>query len=181
MSTSLQVFASVHEEMRGPLFDDFARGLGELEADVFATGGTADALRELGLEPADATDLIDLDGLDATDLPRPVVAGILGGLIAAGQTELDLVVSSTRPPDSNHARDDFGGPTYQLGAIKAGIPVVSNPFQYQPVMRWLRAGRPSSTEMVGWLSMEAHQECRAFHTMAATVRAVGNVGLREDF
>lgn len=160
------VFASVHEGMRGPQFNDFAVDLADLDATFYATGGTARDLEALGIETHPATDLIKVPGLAADRLPRPVVAGLVGGLIAAGETEIDLVVAGIRPPTFNPAETDFGGPAYILAAAKAGIPTVTLPSQHRPVKNWLRSGRPDNDNMVRWLNGEAHETAAIYHREA---------------
>lgn len=154
--------------MRGPQFDEFAEDLWELDPDlqVYATGDTADALHELRVPVRPATDLLEQAGIDPTDLKRPVVAGVIGGLIAAGETQLDMIVTGTRPPTDDPAKIDFGSPTYELAGYKAGLAVVTGPHMYRPVMHWLRAGRANDPQFADLIRTEVHQAAIDFHQQA---------------
>ncbi|HEY5657891.1 MAG TPA: bifunctional phosphoribosylaminoimidazolecarboxamide formyltransferase/IMP cyclohydrolase [Myxococcota bacterium] len=143
---------------------EFARALAELEVELVASGGTARALREAGLEVVDVETLTGspemLGGRVKTLHPR-----IHGGLLARrdhegdradlaqhGLQPIDLVVVNLYPFEATVAKPgvtladaiekiDIGGPSMLRSAAKnhAYVGVVTDPADYDAVLAELRA------------------------------------------
>ncbi|MCH2173130.1 bifunctional phosphoribosylaminoimidazolecarboxamide formyltransferase/IMP cyclohydrolase [Myxococcota bacterium] len=141
---------------------DFARGLSELGIELVASGGTAGALREAGLEVVDVETLTSspemLGGRVKTLHPR-VHGGILArrdlpedqaDLAANELRTIDLVVVNLYPFESTVAKPgttlaeaiekiDIGGPSMIRSAAKnhAYVGVVVDPSDYAQILREL--------------------------------------------
>ena len=144
---------------------DFARGLVELGADVYSTGGTHTALASAGVPVRTLSDLTGfpeiLDGRVKTLHP-----GVHGGILARrdrpehledlarhGLQAIDLVAVNLYPfvetvskagvsLDEALENIDIGGPTMVRAAAKnfPHVLVVVDPADYAPVLEALRAG-----------------------------------------
>jgi phosphoribosylaminoimidazolecarboxamide formyltransferase/IMP cyclohydrolase len=166
---------------------DFARGLAELDVELISTGGTAQALREAGLDVWAIEDFTGfpeiMDGRVKTLHPK-LYAGLLAvrsnpeHLKAAdehGVEMVDLVCVNLYPFESTAARldvdqsevienIDIGGPTMIRAAAKnhAFTAVVVSPESYDAVLEELRSGESR-------LSMET-RESLAAEAFALTAR-----------
>jgi phosphoribosylaminoimidazolecarboxamide formyltransferase/IMP cyclohydrolase len=129
---------------------DFATGLRAHGVELVASGGTAKALSEAGVEHLDVDDVTGfpemLDGRVKTLHPM-IHGGILADLdkpehvAALGEhdiTPIDLVVCNLYPFTSNPSIEliDIGGPTMVRAAAKnhRHVGVVTNPEQYAAVL-----------------------------------------------
>src|ERR1700691_4944461 len=129
---------------------DFAKGLRAHGVELVASGGTANALTEAGVEHLDVEDVTGfpemLDGRVKTLHPN-IHAGILADLdkpehvAALGDHDIapfDLVVSNLYPFTSNNSIEliDIGVPTMGLAAANnhRHVVVVTNPAQYDAVL-----------------------------------------------
>jgi len=160
---------------------DFARGLVEMGIEVVSTGGTADALREAGVEVRDVSDLTGspeiLDGRVKTLHPR-LHAGLLAvrddpeherTLEAEGIEPIDLVCVNLYPFERTVGRHDvteeeavenidIGGPTMIRAAAKnhRWVAVVVRPESYDAVLAELQEQTGEvSQETRHWLANEA--------------------------
>ncbi len=142
---------------------EFARGLSELGWDLISTGGTARALRGVGLAPRDISDITGfpevMDGRVKT--LHPAVHGALLArrdepthmqvLQEQGFAPIDLVAvnlypfrqTAARPdvtPDDVIEQIDIGGPSMLRSAAKnfASVTVVVDPADYARVLAALR-------------------------------------------
>ncbi len=144
---------------------DFARGLADLEVELVASGGTAAALRDAGLEVLDVAVLTEspemLGGRVKTLHPR-VHGGILARRDHAGDRadmeanalrEIDLVVVNLYPFEATVAQPgctladaiekiDIGGPSMIRSAAKnhAFVGVVVDPADYDGILAELAEG-----------------------------------------
>ena len=142
---------------------ELGRGLAELGVELVASGGTASALRDAGLDVVDVADLTQspemLGGRVKTLHPK-VHGGILArrdleddrnDLEANGIGTIDLVVVNLYPFEETVAKAgveyaeaiekiDIGGPSMVRSAAKnhAYVGVLSNPGDYQDVLAELR-------------------------------------------
>jgi phosphoribosylaminoimidazolecarboxamide formyltransferase/IMP cyclohydrolase len=134
---------------------EFARGLASLDIELVASGGTARALAEAGIDHLDVEDVTGfpemLDGRVKTLHPR-IHGGILANrseashlaaLNAHAIVPIDLVVCNLYPFTSNPSIEliDVGGPTMVRAAAKNHhhVGVVTSPAQYAQVLEELRA------------------------------------------
>ncbi|HSJ16848.1 MAG TPA: bifunctional phosphoribosylaminoimidazolecarboxamide formyltransferase/IMP cyclohydrolase [Solirubrobacterales bacterium] len=160
---------------------EFARGLADLGAEIVSTGGTAEALREAGIEVRSVEELTGspeiLDGRVKTLHPR-LYAGLLAvrdepehaeTLEAEGIEPIDLVCVNLYPFEQAVSRADvseaeavenidIGGPTMIRAAAKNHryVAVVVKPESYDAVLAELQeAGGTISGETRHWLANEA--------------------------
>jgi phosphoribosylaminoimidazolecarboxamide formyltransferase / IMP cyclohydrolase len=129
---------------------ELASGLRTHGVELVASGGTAAALRDAGIEHLEVADVTGfpemLDGRVKTLHPR-LHAGILAdrskpehlaALAAHDITAIDLVVSNLYPFDSNPSIEliDIGGPSMVRAAAKnhEHVGILTNPSQYDAVL-----------------------------------------------
>jgi len=171
---------------------DFARGLAELSIELVASGGTAQELRDAGLEVLDVATLTGspemLGGRVKTLHPR-VHGGVLARRDHAGDRAdieahslrtIDLVVVNLYPFEATVAEPDvtlekaiekidIGGPSMIRSAAKnhAYVGVVVDPADYEGVLEELRSGQ-------GTLSGRTRQRLalKAFERTAAYDAAI---------
>ena len=142
---------------------DFARALNELGAEILSTGGTANALRDAGIDVIDVASVTEfpeiMNGRVKTLHPR-----IHGGLLGRGEQDadvmaehgirqIDVVAVNLYPFEQTVAREDctlemaienidIGGPGMIRAASKnhAHVTVVVDPADYDGVVEQLKAG-----------------------------------------
>jgi phosphoribosylaminoimidazolecarboxamide formyltransferase / IMP cyclohydrolase len=163
---------------------DFARGLRDLGVQLLSTGGTAEAIREAGIEVTDVSEFTGspeiLDGRVKTLHPR-LHAALLARrddpahvetLEEEGIEPIDLVCVNLYPfertvagPDVSEAEAieniDVGGPTMIRAAAKNHrfVAVVVKPEAYDAVLAELQdSGGEISQETLHWLANEAFAE-----------------------
>jgi phosphoribosylaminoimidazolecarboxamide formyltransferase / IMP cyclohydrolase len=163
---------------------DFARGLRDLGVQLLSTGGTAEAIREAGIEVTDVSEFTGspeiLDGRVKTLHPR-LHAALLARrddpahvetLEEEGIEPIDLVCVNLYPfertvagPDVSEAEAieniDVGGPTMIRAAAKNHrfVAVVVKPEAYDAVLAELQdSGGEVSQETLHWLANEAFAE-----------------------
>jgi len=134
---------------------ELARGLGGLDCELVASGGTSAALRDAGIPHVEVAELTGspemLSGRVKTLHPS-IHGGILADLddpahvadlAAAGITPIDLVVCNLYPfrADPSIGLIDVGGPTMVRAAAKnhAHVGIVVDPDDYDLVLNELRA------------------------------------------
>jgi phosphoribosylaminoimidazolecarboxamide formyltransferase/IMP cyclohydrolase len=163
---------------------EFARGLRELGIELVSTGGTAQAIRDAGLDVTEVSELTGspeiLDGRVKTLHPR-LHAALLGRrddpehratLEAEGIEPIDLVCVNLYPFERTVAQADVseeeaienidvGGPTMIRAAAKNHrfVAVVVKPESYDAVLAELQeTGGTISPETLHWLANEAFAE-----------------------
>jgi len=160
---------------------DFAKGLAALGVEILSTGGTANALREAGLEVTDVAEFTGqeeiLGGrvktlhprLHAALLARRDDAEHMATLEREGIEPIDLVCVNLYPfedtvathdvaPEVAIENIDIGGPTMIRAAAKNhdGVAVVVRPESYDAVMAELEeSGGEVSASTRHWLANEA--------------------------
>ena len=134
---------------------EFARGLSELGWELVASGNTAAALRESGIQPievADVTGSPEMLGGRVKTLHPKIHGGILADRSKAEHVDdlaayeidaIDLVVSNLYPFSSDPSVEliDIGGPTMVRAAAKNHdhVGIVTSPADYDTVLNELRA------------------------------------------
>jgi phosphoribosylaminoimidazolecarboxamide formyltransferase / IMP cyclohydrolase len=180
---------SVHDKTG---LDEFARGLADLGFELVASGGTAAALRELGLEVQEVAELTEspelLGGRVKTLHPR-IHAGILARrdndeeIATLAEHEIrpfDLVCVNLYPFSQVVARRgvseedavemiDIGGPTMLRAAAKnfAHVGPVCRPDQYAIVLKELSEHGTLALETRRWLATEAFATTAAYEAAIA--------------
>lgn len=160
---------------------EFARGLSDLGWQIYASGGTAKAVQEAGIEVIDVATLVGGDailGHRVVTLSREISAGLLADkasnddvseMSRLGLPIIDLVCVDMYPleeaiakPDATKAdvvlHTDIGGPTMLRSAAKGRRIVLSHVSQRQSVLRWLQDGRPDEEAFLDELCARAEYE-----------------------
>jgi phosphoribosylaminoimidazolecarboxamide formyltransferase/IMP cyclohydrolase len=160
---------------------DFARGLIELGWQVYASGGTAKAIQEAGINVSDVAELVGggaILGHRVVTLSREVAAGLLADKGSAEDMAemaglklpiIDLVCVDMYPLEEAIAKPgvtkadvvqqtDMGGPTTLRAAAKGHRIVLSHAEQRQPVLEWLQAGKPDESTFLDSLAARAEYE-----------------------
>ncbi|KPJ51734.1 MAG: phosphoribosylaminoimidazolecarboxamide formyltransferase [Dehalococcoidia bacterium DG_18] len=167
---------------------DFARGLQELGAELYSTGGTKKALDEAGVPVRGIAEMTNfpeiLDGRVKTLHPT-VHGGILARrdleshmaqLAKQGITPIDMVVVNLYPFVQTVTREgvsledaleniDIGGPTMIRAAAKnfPHVLVVVDPADYAPILEKLRSGEIGISER-NKLAQKAFQHVAIYDT-----------------
>ncbi|MFL6331759.1 MAG: bifunctional phosphoribosylaminoimidazolecarboxamide formyltransferase/IMP cyclohydrolase [Pyrinomonadaceae bacterium] len=190
---------------------DFARALREFGVELLSTGGTAQALREAGLEVRDVSDVTGfpemLDGRVKTLHPR-----IHGGILAVRDNPeharalaeheigpIDMVVVNLYPFEQTIAREgvtlaeaveqiDIGGPAMVRSAAKnfKDVAVVTSPEKYPRIVQLLTAnGGSLSLKTRSRLALAAFSHTgnydQAIHSYLAEALHVGGADIRSAF
>jgi phosphoribosylaminoimidazolecarboxamide formyltransferase/IMP cyclohydrolase len=177
---------------------DFARGLIELGWQVYASGGTAKAIQEAGIGVSDIAELVGggaILGHRVVTLSREVAAGLLADKDSAEDMAemaelrlpiIDLVCVDMYPLEEAIAKPgvtkadvvqqtDMGGPTTLRAAAKGHRIVLSHAEQRQPVLEWLRAGKPDESTFLDSLAARAEYEVARY--VLASARYLGGTDI----
>lgn len=160
---------------------EFAKGLADLGWQIYASGGTAKAISEAGVAVTDVSELVgggSILGHRVVTLSREISAGLLADktssedmaeLSELGLPVIDLVCVDMYPLEEAIAKPgatkedviqqtDIGGPTMLRSAAKGGRIVLSHASQREPVLEWLKAGKPDETAFLDNLAARAEYE-----------------------
>ncbi|HSW85010.1 MAG TPA: hypothetical protein VLF79_00135 [Candidatus Saccharimonadales bacterium] len=169
---------------------DFAKGLQDLGWQLYASGGTAKAIKADGIEVADISDLVGgqaILGHRVVTLSREISAGLLADKHKPSDLEemhklslpiIDLVCVDMYPleqaiadPQSSSSQvieqTDIGGPTLLRAAAKGRRIVLSHYSQREPVLDWLKAGKPSESNFIDDLAARAEYEVARYVLISA--------------
>ncbi len=156
---------------------EFARELVALNFNILASGGTAKALGDAGLEVTDVASLVGggaILGHRVVTLSREVHAGLLAKDNVEDRKELedlkipfiDLVCCDLYPlaeevqspkatPESVIEKTDMGGPAMIRSSAKGRRITVCKPEQRAEVIQWLKAGEPDRESFLNNLAAQA--------------------------
>jgi phosphoribosylaminoimidazolecarboxamide formyltransferase/IMP cyclohydrolase len=160
---------------------EFARGLADLGWQIYASGGTAKAVSEAGVDVKDASELVGggaILGHRVVTLSREIASGLLADkdssedmaeMKTLGLPIIDLVCVDMYPLEEAIAKPgsteqdvieqtDIGGPTMLRSAAKGRRVVLSHADQRAEVLDWLKAGRPDEAEFLRRLAARAEYE-----------------------
>lgn len=160
---------------------EFAQGLSDLGWQLYASGGTAKAIEKAGLQVKDVSELVGgsaILGHRVVTLSREISAGLLADKDSQEDLDelkelnlplIDLVCVDMYPleeaiakPDMTKqdviTQTDIGGPTMLRSAAKGRRIVLSNVEQRQPVLEWLKAGKPEESDFLDELAARAEYE-----------------------
>jgi phosphoribosylaminoimidazolecarboxamide formyltransferase/IMP cyclohydrolase len=160
---------------------EFARGLAEMGWRLYASGGTAGTIKDAGIEVRDVSELVGggaILGHRVVTLSREISAGLLADknneqdlaeMTKLGLPVIDLVCVDMYPmeeainkPGSTKQdvilQTDIGGPTMLRSAAKGRRIAVSHASQRQPVIDWLKAGKPNEEAFLNELAARAEYE-----------------------
>jgi phosphoribosylaminoimidazolecarboxamide formyltransferase/IMP cyclohydrolase len=169
---------------------EFAKGLNDLGWQIYASGGTAKAVQDAGIDVTDVSSLVGGDailGHRVVTLSREISAGLLADkasqedldeMSKLGLPIIDLVCVDMYPLEeainkqgSTKAevvlQTDIGGPTMLRSAAKGRRIVLSHVSQRQPVLEWLKAGKPDEEAFLDELCARAEYEVARYVTTSA--------------
>lgn len=176
--------------------EEFAKGLSKLGWRIYASGGTAEAVKKAGIEVTDTSKLSkggSILGHRVVTLSREIYAGILADDSPQQQKELeeldipriDLVCVDMYPlkqainTDANEAeiieKTDVGGPTLLHAAAKGRRIVLSRAEQREEVLSWLESGKPGEAEFRKKLAAIAEYEVASYMLKSAEYLGEGTV------
>ncbi len=160
--------------------EDFARSLSDLGWNIYASGGTAQKLKEAGIKVTDVAELVGgqaILGHRVVTLSREIHAGLLAQNTPEDEAELkklkipriDLVCVDMYPLKEIIAKlkatgaeiiemTDIGGPTLLRAAAKGRRIVISKSEQRQEIIDWLKAGKSNEVEFLRRLAAAAELE-----------------------
>jgi phosphoribosylaminoimidazolecarboxamide formyltransferase / IMP cyclohydrolase len=172
---------------------DFARGLEQLGAEIFSTGGTESLLKESGIAVRSVQELTgfpEILGGRVKTLHPMIYGGILAlrgnvghqeELSQHGVTEIDLVVVNLYPfvetvqAGPTGIADaleniDIGGPTLLRAAAKnfSAVVPISDPRDYPTVLDELRQPEGLNQDIRRRLAAKAFQHCASYDTQVAS-------------
>jgi phosphoribosylaminoimidazolecarboxamide formyltransferase/IMP cyclohydrolase len=170
--------------------EEFAKGLADLGWKLYASGGTFKAIQAGGVEVTDVAELVGgnaILGHRVVTLSREISAGLLADKSSAddvaemeqlGLPIIDLVCVDMYPLDEAIAKagttkadvilqTDIGGPTMLRSAAKGRRIVLSQADQRQPVLEWLRAGKPHEEAFLDDLCARAEYETARYILVSA--------------
>src|SRR5215207_7915661 len=145
--------------------EDFTRELAALGWQIYASGGTAKVIADAGVAVSDVSELVGgsaILGHRVVTLSREISAGLLADKSSPEDIAelerlklpvIDMVCVDMYPLEETIAKPgasqqdviaqtDIGGPTMLRSAAKGRRIVLSRPAQRQPVLDWLKAGKP---------------------------------------
>lgn len=175
--------------------EDFARGLDELGWTIYASGGTAEAIKKAGIKVQDTSDLVGggaILGHRVVTLSREIYAGLLADsdeqyaeLKKLNIPKIDLVCVDMYPlaqtiaePNSTEAdvieKTDVGGPTLLHAAAKGRRIVLSRAKQRTEVLQWLKDGQPDEAEFRKQLAAAAEYEVANYMLKSAEYLGAGH-------
>ncbi len=164
---------------------EFAQELVQLGWQIYASGGTAQAIKESGITVTDIAELVGgkaILGHRVVSLSREISAGLLADLnsetdraelAALGIPIIDLVCVDMYPLEDAIAKKgatkadvitatDIGGPTMLRAAAKGHRIVLSAAEQRQSVLDWLKKGRPDEATFTDELAARAEYEAARY-------------------
>jgi phosphoribosylaminoimidazolecarboxamide formyltransferase/IMP cyclohydrolase len=156
---------------------DFAQGLTDLGWQIYASGGTAKAIQDAGIDTKDVSELVGgsaILGHRVVTLSREISAGLLADksskddldeMSKLGLPIIDLVCVDMYPLEEAIAHNenviektDIGGPTMLRAAAKGHRIVLSHAEQRSAVLDWLKAGQPDEELFLRDLAARAEYE-----------------------
>lgn len=159
---------------------EFARGLADLGWQIYASGGTAKAIRDAKIAVKDVSELVGgsaILGHRVVTLSREISAGLLADknsnedlkeLANLNLPIIDLVCVDMYPLEDAIIKSgekvdviektDIGGPTMLRAAAKGRRIVLSHAEQRQPVLDWLKTDRPEEDAFLDELAARAEYE-----------------------
>lgn len=165
---------------------EFAQGLVDLGWQVYASGGTAKAIADAGIAATDVSELVGggaILGHRVVTLSREISAGLLADkdsdedvaeMSKLGLSIIDLVCVDMYPLEEAIAAEqdvikqtDIGGPTMLRSAAKGRRVVLSHASQRQPVLEWLKAGKPDTGAFLDELAARAEYEVARYVSVSA--------------
>lgn len=175
---------------------EFAQGLITLGWKIYASGGTAQKMRDAKLAVSDVSELVGggaILGHRVVSLSREVYAGLLADYDKPEDVEelsklkipfIDLVCVDMYPLEEEIAKKDatvqdviektdIGGPTLLRAAAKGRRIVLSARQQRQEVLDWLNNDKPDEAQFLEQLAARAEYEVTRY-TMALALYLGGN-------
>lgn len=173
---------------------EFATELVSMGWDIVSSGGTYKKLTDAGVPARDVAELVGgsaILGHRVVTLSREVHAGILAKYLddleemeRLGLSYIDMVCFGLYPladeiakadatPESVIEQTDIGGPAALNAGAKGGRIVIGSPSDYQPVLDWLREGKPDENEFIRALRAKAFFTTSKYYAPAAEYHSDG--------
>lgn len=168
---------------------EFAQGLTELGWTLFASGGTAKAIADAGMDVKDVSELVGgsaILGHRVVTLSREISAGLLADksskedldelselnlpvidLVCVDMYPIEEAIAGTGDKAKVVQQTDIGGPTMLRSAAKGRRIVLSHAEQRQPVLDWLKNGKPDEEAIIDKLAARAEYEVARYVTASA--------------
>jgi phosphoribosylaminoimidazolecarboxamide formyltransferase / IMP cyclohydrolase len=137
---------------------DFATGLHQLDWNIYASGGTAEQVKEAGIPVTDV--VAPRSDMHVEELERLGIPFL--GLVAVDMHPLREVVRGGLSETTTIDETEVGGPTMLHSAAKGRRIVLSLPRQRKIVMDWLRNGRPDGENVLSALAATAERETATY-------------------
>lgn len=177
--------------------ENFARILSENGYKIISTGGTAEKLRQSGIEVTDVSELVGggpIMGDKVKTLSREMAAGLLARRDKPKEVEemarlklpiIDLVSVDMYPLEETIKKNrqnleeilsktDIGGPTMLHEGAKGKKITISTFEQRKEVIRWLKSGQPDKEEFINRLNSQAEYEVARYIGISGEYRSRGN-------
>ena len=167
--------------------EEFAQGLFDLGWTIYASGGTAEAVKKAGVEVIDTSELSGggaILGHRVVTLSREIYAGILAeqaqekelqelnipkiDLVCVDMYPLNEAIDKGADEDEVIEQTDVGGPTLLHAAAKGRRIVLSRPEQRVEVLTWLKNGKPEEKEFRKKLASIAEYEVADYMIKSAS-------------
>lgn len=168
----------------------FAKQLVELGWNIISSGGTAKVISEAGIAVKDVAELVGGEailGHRVVTLSREVYAGLLADttkpqdlkelqrlsiplieLVCVDMYPLEEEINNEASSDASVIeKTDIGGPTMLRAAAKGRRIVLSHAEQREPVIDWLKHGRPNDSEFLKQLAARAEYEVTKYTLVSA--------------
>ena len=182
MSTPGNALLSVYDKTG---IEIFANSLSELGWKIYASGGTAQTIREGGINVTDISELVGgnaILGHRVVTLSREISAGLLADknsdddlkelsdlnipvidLVCVDMYPLEEAIAKTGSTKKDViAQTDIGGPTMLRSAAKGNRIVLSHVSQREPVIEWLKNDRPDEDTFLYELAARAEYEAARY-------------------
>lgn len=177
---------------------EFAKSLSKLDWQIYASGGTAQKLRDAKIAVSDVAELVGggaILGHRVVSLSREVYAGLLAEKDKPEDVQelkklsipfIDLVCVDMYPLEEEIAKQgatvqdviektDIGGPTLLRAAAKGRRIVLSVREQRQQVIDWLKTDKPDENEFLEQLAARAEYEVTRYTMTLAKYLGGNNV------
>jgi phosphoribosylaminoimidazolecarboxamide formyltransferase / IMP cyclohydrolase len=168
---------------------EFAKGLADLGWQIYASGGTAKTIQDAKIEVKDVSDLVGgsaILGHRVVTLSREISAGLLADksskqdleelakldiplidLVCVDMYPLEDAIINSGKKEDVIAKTDIGGPTMLRSAAKGRRIVLSHAEQREPVLDWLKNGKPDEEAILDKLAARAEYEVARYVATSA--------------
>ena len=172
---------------------EFAKFLSQRGYDIYASGGTAKALSDAGVENTDIANLIGggaILGHKVVTLAREIHAGLLADpktdkeemeklgipfidLVCVDFYPLSQAIKETPEEEKILEKTDMGGPAMISSGAKGRRIVICDPTDRKKVMEWISAGEPDREKFIRKLCAKADFTVANYRLLSANFHSGG--------